>query len=178
MKTAKLLKRTGVSVFALAIFASSVVPAFAVGKESGDKNVPVTYESNIIPDPDKPEAPTWGVTVPSKIAFNDEHMKETDVDVELVGMNGSTLNDLNPTFRVEVYARSMSGMVLQEAGKDNLAYTLEYGGIFLNKKETVTIATLGKDAPKKSGVATLTQKALEKGAYTDTLVYKIKKTVD
>lgn len=179
MKTTKLLKKTGMSVLALGIFATSAVTAFAEGETNtgGSKDVPVLYENVIIPDPGNPTTPKWGVTVPSKIAFNDAHKVEDKVDVELVGMNGFTRAQLDAKLKVEVSIQSKGGMLLTDVGDLNnkVTYTLGYGGIMVPTQGGITVATLDPVTEFiKPGVATLTGTAVKMGKYKDTLVYTIK----
>ena len=161
-------------------FTMSGVSAFAA--TTGDKEVPVTYDNrNIIPDPENPgETAQWGVSVPTAIVFT-VTAKTKMADVELMGINGGKLSDLSDTFEVEVKTKSKNGMklYLDAAGKDDVAYTLAYGGTSLTGTTESKIATLMKtpDKAKQAGTATLTGTATKLGSHIDTLTYTIENTV-
>lgn len=151
----------------------------ATGEDSRD--VPVTYDNrNVIPDPDQPAgSEDWAVAVPSSIVFTDDNKTRTNVGVELIGYNGSSLDDVelaHPGLSVNVKTQSTNGMTLN-LGTDKVAYTLTYGPeaskIEVTGKTDTEIADLTVAAPKKDGKAVMTGTATQMGVHTDTLNYTI-----
>lgn len=176
MKTKKLL--LALPVMALFVGAMGTMPAFAAETE---KTTPVAYDNTqTIPDPDDPTAPTWGVSVPTQIVFTDTQ-RSVGVDVKLVSIptGGTGVNDGVGTNVVSIKAKSANGYKVQLAdGTDQMTYTMQYGATTATGTNTyVEIASLTAAAAIKAGTATLSGTATQAGMHTDTVTYQISSPV-
>lgn len=141
-----------------------------------DQAVNVTYDNtSVVPDPDNPNTPMWGVSVQTAITFLDT-AKTRNADVALVGVNGHVLADLPDNLNVEVQVKSAKGMKLEladPANTDPVDYTLAYGATNVTGTAPIKVADLRKNNAVVQGVATLTGVAQVKGSHKDVLTYTI-----
>lgn len=165
MKAKKLLLAALAVGILVPASAGSVFAATSTGE------TPVSYDNrNYIPDPDNPNAPAWAVTIPSAVNFTDDN-KIIDTTVELISVNGGDL----PTTDVTVTVASRNDYKLKKSlgASGDLSYKLIYDGKIMSK--TITeVAKLKASEAIKAGTANLgTDKAPERGQYTDTLTYTV-----
>ncbi|EAD7292670.1 hypothetical protein ABZ40_13410 [Listeria monocytogenes] len=164
----------------LVVIAVMMIMVLSMGKEvyaaatASSKNIPVTYDNTLVPDPDNPGAATWGVSLPGKIMFSDNQKTVSDLDVTLKGMSGYDIPD---GLSVDVSVKSLNGFNVKH--NDTLiSYTLNYDGTLLTGKGDNVLTELTKDSFTRKGTATLTGTTTVQGSYSDTLTYTVqKKTV-
>lgn len=165
MKRRKLVAMAAVAVMVFNVTGS-------VYAASTPREVPVTYDNTLIPDPENPGTPTWGVALPGKIMFSDNKKTISGLDVELKGMNG---HDLAGDLKVNVSVTSANSYSVKYNDAE-VAYTLTYdSGTALSGAGANTLDVLTAASPKREGTAVLTGTATEQGAYSDTLTYKVEK---
>ncbi|MGX8850575.1 hypothetical protein [Amedibacillus sp. YH-ame10] len=151
-----------------------------------ESSAEVNYDTrNVIPDPDNPTDPDWGVQIPESVKLTKDTKAEAsgvDVSVSLVAINGGTITK-DP---VDVYVRSANGYQLDSGVATNrkVAYAVKYETVAelnttTNGKNFMKIATLkDSDTPAdvkltEKGKAYLLGTATKTTAYKDTLVYVV-----
>lgn len=178
MKTKKFLL-TGAAAFVAA--AAFGMPVSAAENAPAPDSTTVTYTNNSSIDGD---SGVWGVVVPTAYSFTDANLTSTGT-VELIGINGYTLNELNDSLAVQVKAKSDNNYDVVD-GANSIAYSVTYGTNTVDKTTAVdgdsfttdAVTELTKAAPKTSTTATLSQKGTVKGNYTDKITYKVSHTGD
>lgn len=161
-----------VAVTAAAVMAFSVTSGVYAATTPMSKDIPVTYDNTVIPDPDNPGTATWGVALPGKIMFSDNSKTVNGLNVTLKGMNGF---DIPAGLTVNVSVKSANGFNVKFNDTD-VAYSLTYdGGSALSGTGENALTPLTKASPLRTGVATLTGTTTVQGSYTDTLTYKVQK---
>lgn len=172
--------KKSIVVAAMAIAIGSLANPMETAAATSDQAVNVAYDSTtIVPDPNNPNTPIWGVSLQGAITFLDAG-KTQAADIVLVGVNGHNLDDLPDTLNIEVKVKSTNAMKLELAGtiKDPVEYTLEYGNVDVTGTEAVKVAELTKTKAAQAGTMTLTGIASVKGSHKDILTYTIEgKTV-
>lgn len=173
-------KTIAVAVVTMAMAIGSLVNPIETAAATSDQTVNVAYDSTtVVPDPENPNTPTWGVSLQGAITFLDAS-KTQAADIVLVGVNGHNLDDLPDTLNIEVKVKSTNAMKLELDGitKDSVDYTLEYGSVDVTGTEAVKVADLTKKKATQAGTMTLTGIASVKGSHKDILTYTIEgKTV-
>ncbi|WP_416325235.1 hypothetical protein [[Eubacterium] hominis] len=178
MKTKKFLLTGAVAFVAAAAFG---MPVSAAENAPAPDSTTVTYTNNSSIDGD---SGVWGVVVPTAYSFTDANLTSTGV-VELIGINGYTLDELNDSLAVQVKAKSEHSYDVVD-GANTIAYSVKYGTNTVDKTTAVdadsfttdAVTELTKAAPKTSTTATLSQKGTVKGNYTDKITYKVSHTGD
>lgn len=178
MKTKKFLL-TGAAAFVAAAAFGMPVSA-AENTEEGSTTVTYTNNSSINGD-----SGVWGVVVPTAYSFTDTNLTSTGT-VELIGINGYTLAELNDSLAVQVKAKSENAYKVVDSASNEIEYNVAYGTTVVDKTTAVdgdsfttdAVTELTKAAPKTSTTATLSKKGTVKGTYTDKITYKVSHTGD
>lgn len=141
------------------------------------QEVPVSYTAGtIIPDPEAPNNPKWGVALPTAVSFNDA-LKTADAGVSLQKLGGATAYETG--LSVEVKVKSANGYTVNDGDTvdaDKVAYGLTYGTTTVNSGTSETlIATLAADNESVTGTAELTGTATSTKEHTDKLTYLIQR---
>ena len=178
MKTKKLF----LSAAAIATAATFGTMAVNATENSDTGETTVTYTNNTTINGD---SGLWGVTVPTAYSFSDANLTSTG-KVELVGINGYTLDELNDGLTVHIAAKTSNNYkVIDTKSKEEIAYTVNYGattltanGVGSDDKAYMSATDLTKVAPSVITTATLSKKGTIKGTYTDKVTYYITHTGD
>lgn len=179
MKTKKFLL-TGAAAFVAA--AAFGMPVSAAENAPAPDSTTVTYTNNSSINGD---SGVWGVVVPTAYSFTDADLTSTGV-VELIGINGYTLAELNDSLAVQVKAKSENAYKVVDSASNEIEYNVAYGTTVVDKTTAVdgdsfttdAVTELTKAAPKTSTTATLSKKGTVKGNYTDKITYKVSHTGD
>ena len=168
MNTKKILLSGTATFLAIGGLALSRVNAAEVPDAgTGDTNVTYTNLNGAEGD-----SGLWMVTFPSAIQFTDTTTTQA-LPLELIGMNGYTLDQLNPDLKVNVYAESANAYLLKNTDT-TISETAEYSVTYPTASTKVKVATLDpKTHTKEAATGTLTKKATVKGTYTDTITYTL-----
>lgn len=136
-------------------------------------STPVIYDNRSVLEDGNAQ---YGMVIPTAISFTDDK-KEADASVEIVGINGFNLDNDWTELDVTASVQSKNGYKLMN-GTKSVAYKLEMDRqVFtgntvqqINKKFGLG-GTPADKVKKVTGKASLTEKATEKGQYSDTLTY-------
>lgn len=171
MKRKKLVAAAAIAAMTLSVTGG----VYAAPPSATNKDIPVTYDNTLIPDPDHPGDGKWGVSIPAKIAFSDDKKTITGLDVTLKPMNGHDLST-QPDLKVDVSVTSKNGYNVKFIDTP-LAYTLTYNNgtadQLLSGTAPEKLTTLTPNLTTLTGTAVLTGQAIMQGDYSDTLTYTI-----
>jgi len=161
------------AICAMMIVVGMGATAYAAPIYLDEAPVPVTYDNRNVIDVD--ENGQWGVVIPTAISFSQD-VKEVEVEVEVVGINGYTLADFE-SLEVTAKVTSANGYVLNNSSAATGAeyeLTLDdktFEGDGAAAFEKVLGVGDGLEA-KATGEAMIKSEPSEKGQYADILTFE------
>lgn len=177
MKMKKFILPAAAALVAVGGFSTPVSAA-----DSNTKDTTVSYNNQNSIDG---ESGVWGVVVPTAVIFTDGAGETQKFNLELVGINGFELADLNDDLKVQVSAESKNSYKLvNDAGDAD--YSVSYPETNTQLAVTTSpanptkaqVAELSKDVNVSAAEAELTRKPTVNGTFTDTITYSIAHTGD
>lgn len=172
--------KKGITAFAGAMMIAGAVGTQMVSVSAAapaDGTTPVSYENRkVLPD----DNGTYGMIIPTAIAFSDGKEEIKNVNVEITGINGFDLAKDWSHLEVKTTLSSANEFKLK-FNNSSADYSLTYGNDKFDKDNNTTGGEITKHlgnlkgtlVEKVEGTANLTNKtnAVEKGQYKDTLIY-------